>query len=162
MHETPFFSKFGRQARLLVDIILGIPHDEGNTADTEVLAQGTRDNLQIAFELARRNLTEHATRQVANNGKLAPYPVFKPGQKVLMYRPFQDTDGPNPNILLPWRGPYILCAQLSPVAYRVRRTNETRQISVHLAHIKPFHPREKPPAPQFDKLANFVLGKEIP
>ena len=102
MHETPFFSKFGRQARLLVDIILGIPHDEGNTADTEVLAQGTRDNLQIAFELARRNLTEHATRQVANNGKLAPYPVFKPGQKVLMYRPFQDTDGPNPNILLPW------------------------------------------------------------
>ena len=78
MHETPFFSKFGRQARLLVDIILGIPHDEGNTADTEVLAQGTRDNLQIAFELARQYSTERATRQAADNDKLAPCPVFKP------------------------------------------------------------------------------------
>ena len=27
MHETPFFSMFGRQPRLPVDIILGIPHD---------------------------------------------------------------------------------------------------------------------------------------
>ena len=33
---------------------------------------------------------------------------------------------------------------------------------MHLAHIKPYHPREKPPAPQLDKLANFVLGKQIP
>ena len=148
MHETPFFSMFGRQARLPVDIILGIPH-EGSTADTDVFAQDTRDNIPIAFELARRILTERATRQAADNDRLAPYPVFKPGQKVLVYRLFQDTDGPNPKLLLPWRGPYILCSQLSPAVYRVRRTNGTREVSVPLAHINPFHPQEKPPAPQF-------------
>ena len=125
MHETPFFSMFGRQARLPVDIILGIPH-EGSTADTDVFAQDTRDNIPIAFELARRILTERATRQAADNDRLAPYPVFKPGQKVLVYRPFQDTDGPNPKLSLPWRGLYLICSQLSPVVYRVRRTNETR------------------------------------
>ena len=125
MHETPFFSMFGRQARLPVDIILGIPH-EGSTAGTDVFAQDTRDNIPIAFEFARRILTERATRQAADNDRLAPYPVFKPGQKVLVYRPFQDTDGPNPKLSLPWRGPYLICSQLSPVVYRVRRTNETR------------------------------------
>ena len=88
---------FGRQARLPVDTILGITH-VGNIADTEMFAQNTRGNLQIAFELARRNLTERATKQAANNKKLAPYPVFKPEQKVLVYRPFHDTDGPNPTV----------------------------------------------------------------
>ena len=48
--------------QLPVDIILGIPH-VGRTADTEEFAQNTRDNLQIAFELARRNLTERADKQ---------------------------------------------------------------------------------------------------
>ena len=33
---------------------------------------------------------------------------------------------------------------------------------MHLAEIKPFHPRENPPAPQFDMLANLFLGKEVP
>ena len=115
---------FDRRARLPVDKLLGIPHVE-NTADTEVFAQNIRDNLQIEFELAHRNLTERATKQAASNEKFAPYPVFNPGQKVLVYRPFQDTNGQNPKLLLPWRGPYIICSQLSPIVYRLRRTTET-------------------------------------
>ena len=94
--------------------------------------------------------------------KIASYPVFKPGQKVLVYRPFQDADGPNPKLLPPWRGPYVICSQLSSVVYRVRRTNETREVSAHLARIKRYHPREKAPAPEFDKLSIFFLGKQIP
>ena len=93
-----------------------------------MFAQDTRDNLQIAYELERRNLTKRATRQAANNDKLAPYPVFKPGQKVPVFRPFQDTGGPNPKLLLPWRGPYIVCSQLSSVVYPVRRTKDARSI----------------------------------
>ena len=69
MHETPFFLMFGRQPRLPVDTILGIPH-VGRTADTEELALNTRDNLQIAFELARRKLTERADKQAEQNSKL--------------------------------------------------------------------------------------------
>ena len=152
---------FGRQTRLPVNIILGIPHVR-RTSDTEELAQNTRGNLQIAFELARRNLTERADKQAERNSKLKPYPVFKPGQEILVYRPYQDSDGPNPKLLLPWRGPYVVCSQLSPVVYRVRLMNDTREVSVHLARIKPYHQRETPPAPQLEKLGGLFLGEPIP
>lgn len=67
----------------------------------------------------------------------------------------------NPKLLLPWRGPYIVCSQSSQVVYFARRANETQEVSGHLAHLKPNHPRQKPPAPQLDHLANFFLGKRI-
>ena len=76
VHEAPFFLMFGRQPRLPVDIILGIPH-VGRTADTEEFAQNTRDNLKIDFELERRSLTKRADKQTEQNRKLKPCPVFK-------------------------------------------------------------------------------------
>ena len=104
-------------------VILGIPC-EGGTADAEELVQQTRDNLYIAFEPARRYLTERAAKQAAGNDNLPPYSVVHPDQQVLVYRPYQDADGPNPKLLLPWRRPYAICSQLSPVVYRVRRMKE--------------------------------------
>ena len=71
MHETPFFLTFGRQARLPIDIIFGIPH-VGRSTTTEEFAHSTRENLQIAFELARRNLSERIDKQKAKNSKLPP------------------------------------------------------------------------------------------
>ena len=161
MHETPFFLMFGRQARLPVDVILGIPH-VGSSSDTEMFTKTTRENLQTAYELARQNLSERAAKQAAHNDKLPQFPVFQPGQRVLLYKPYHDSDGPNPKLLLPWRGPYTICSQLSPVVYRVKRPNEERELSVHLAHLKQYHTRQTPPAPQFDKLAEYFLGKRIP
>ena len=40
--------------------------------------------------------------------------------------------------------------------------NERPEISVHPAHVTPYHPRETPPAPQFDNLPEFFLGKRVP
>ena len=85
MHQTPFFLMFGRQARLAIYIIFGIPH-VGRSTTTEENAHSTRENLQIAFELARRNLPERFDKQNANNSKLPPIQEFTPGQKVLVYK----------------------------------------------------------------------------
>ena len=161
MHETPFFLMFGRQARLPIDIIFGIPH-VGRSTTTEEFAHSTRENLQIAFELARRNLSERFDKQKASNSKLPPIPEFTPGQKVLVHKPHHSTNGPNPNLIQPWRGTYIICSKLSPAVYRIRHPDDTKQVSVDLAHIKSYRPRQSAPAPDFHKLEGLFLGKTLP
>ena len=162
MHETtPFFLMFERQAILPIDIIFGIPHG-GRSTTTEKFAHSTRENLQIVFESARRNLSKRMDKQKANNSKLPPIPGFTPGQKVLVYKPHHNTDEPNPKLIQPWRGPYIMCSKLSPVVYRIRHPDDTKQVSVHLAHIKSYRPRQSAPAPNFHKLEGLFLGKTSP
>ena len=88
--------------------------------------------------------------------------MFQLGQKTLVHELYQDSNGPDPKLLLPWRGPYVVCLQLSPVVYQVRLTNDTREVSAHLAHIKPYHQWQTSPAPHFEKLAELFLGKPMP
>ncbi len=163
VHETPYFLMFGRQARLPVDIIMGLPH-LGYEVDTHEFSKTTQENLQLAFELARRNLNERAEKQQIANSDATKYPVFRPGQRVLLFRPHA-TDGPNPKLQSPWRGPFVVRSQLSPVVYRVRpdsRSAEVSDVSVHLAHLKPYHSPSRPPAPDFNLLGEMFLGKSIP
>ena len=89
----------------------------------------TVENLQLAYELARRNLKERADTQAVENEKLS-FPCFKMGDRVLLYRPYHDTDGPNPKLVSPWHGPYTVRAKLSPVIYRVSKPNEPNKITV--------------------------------
>ena len=124
-HETPFFLVLGRQARLPINMTFGIPH-VGRSTTTEEFAHSTRENLQIAFELARRKLSERVDKRKAYNSKLPPIPKFTPGQKVLVYKPPQSTDGPNPKLIQPLRRPYIICSKLSPVVYRIRLPDDPR------------------------------------
>ena len=152
---------FGRQARLPIDIIFGIFH-VGRSTTTEKFSHFTRENLQIAFELARRNLSERIDKQKANDSKLPPIPEFTPGLKVLVYKPHQNTDRLNPKLIQPWRGPYIIYSKLSPVAYRIGRPDDMKQVSVHLAHIESYRPRQSAPAPDFHKLEELFLGKTLP
>ena len=125
MHETLFFLMFGRHARLPIDIIFGIPHVSRSTT-TKEFAHSTRENLKIAFELAPRNSSERIDKQEANNSKLPPIPELTPGQKVMVYKPHHSIDGPNPKLVQPWRGPYIICSKLSPGVCRIRHLDDTK------------------------------------
>ena len=67
-----------------------------------------------------------------------------------------------PKLQSPWRGPYVVKSQLSPVVYRVRpasRSAEVPDVSVHLAHLKPYHSQSRPPTPDFNLLGEMFLGK---
>ena len=79
-----------------------------------------------------------------------------------VYKPHHSIDGPNPKLIQPWRGPYIICSKLSPVVYRIRHPDDTKQVSVHLDHIKSYRSRQSAPAPYFHKLEGLFLGKTLP
>ena len=48
------------------------------------------------------------------------------------------------------------------MVYRIRHPDATKQVSVHLAHIKSYRPRQSAPAPDFHKLEGMFLGKTLP
>ena len=79
-----------------------------------------------------------------------------------VYNPHHSTDGLNSKLIQPWRGPYIIYSKCSPVVYRIRHPDDTKQVSVHLAHIKSYRPRQSAPAPDFHKLEGLFLGKTLP
>ena len=82
---------------------------------------------------------------------------------MLVYKPHDSTDGPNPKLIQLWRGPYVICSKLSSVVYRIQHPDDTKQVSVHLAHIKSYRPRQSAPAPDFHKLEReLFLGKTLP
>ena len=64
------------------------------------------------------------------------FPSFKPGEQVLIHRPCNEADGPNPKLISPWRGPHTVRAQMSPVIDRVTKDGNPAEITVHLDRMK--------------------------
>lgn len=69
--EIPYYSMFMRQPKLLIDTTVGIP---------DGYMKQTKNNLQLAFERARRSLERRANKQKARNCKLKYDPALQPGR----------------------------------------------------------------------------------
>ena len=99
LQETPHFLMFGRAAVLPVDLILGVPSTSAPQTQLDYSKQAV-ENLQLAYELARRTLRERADKQAVANETLS-FPSFKTGGQVLILRPYNEADGPNPKLISP-------------------------------------------------------------
>ena len=102
---------------LPVDVILGVPAHPASQSRQE-FSRRTVENHQLAYEIARRNLQECANNQ-ADVDTSRPFPSYQPGDQVLVHRPYSEADGPNPKLISPWRGSFVVRSRLSPVIYRV-------------------------------------------
>ena len=122
---------FGHPSVLLIDVFLGVPTNFAPKSKMEYSGQ-TVERLQLAYDLARRDLKGRADSQASVNAKLS-FPRFNMGEQVLLHRPPTPTDGPNPKLVSPWHGPYTVRAQLSPVIYRVSKDGDFAEITVHLS-----------------------------
>ena len=143
-----------------VELILGVPSTDAPQNKLDY-SRRTVENLQLAYELARRNLQERADKQAVENKKLS-FPSFKVGDKVLLHRPYHETDGPNPRLVSPWHGPYTVRTQLSPVIHRVSKPNEPVEVTIHLGRMKQFVKPKTSPAPDFEALDDMFLGTTLP
>ena len=137
LQETPHFLVFGRAAVLPVDLILGVPPTSAPQSQLDYSKQ-TVENLQFAYDLARRNLKERADKQAVANETLS-FPSFKPRGQVLIRRPYTEAYGLNPKLISPWRGSYTVRAQTSAVTYRVTKDGNPAEIAAHLGRVKTYY-----------------------
>ena len=151
---------FGRTATLPIELILGVPSTDAPQNKLDY-SRRTVENLQLAYELARRNLQERADKQAVENKKLY-FLSFEVGDKVLLHRPYHETDGPNPKLVSPWHGPYTVRAQLSPAIYRVSKPNEPAEVTVYLGRVKQFVKPKSSSAPDFEALDDMFFGTTLP
>ena len=111
LEETPHFLMFGRRASLPVDIILGVPCTFGSGTRLDY-SRRTVENLQLAYEIARRNLQERADKQSESNEKFVDSAISAWGSSVSTPSlPYTVADGPNPKLISPWRGPFTVRSQ---------------------------------------------------
>ena len=72
---------------------------------------------------------ERADKQAPINETLSLL-SFKTDEQVLIHRPYNEADGPNPKLISPWRGPYTVRAQMSPIIYRVTKDGNPAEITL--------------------------------
>ena len=84
------------------------------------------------------------------------------GDKVILHRPYHETDRPNPKLVSPWHGQCTVRAQLSPVVYRVSKPNKPAEVTVHLDRMKRFVKPKSSPAPDFEALDDMFVGTTLP
>lgn len=160
LHETPHYLVFGRAPLLPVDLILGVPATDTPQSRLDY-SRRTVENLQLAYELVRRNLKERVSKQASANEKLS-FPSFTSGEKVLVHRPYHETDGPNPKLYSPWHGPYVVRSKLSPVTYRVSKPDDQVETTVHLGRMKKYVQPTSSPVPDLEALDELFLGTSLP
>ena len=72
------------------------------------------------------------------------------------------TDEPNPNLTSPWRGPFTVRSQLSPVICRVARYGEIAETPVHSGRIKAYHHDATGSVPDLTALDDLFLVTTFP
>ena len=113
-----------------------MPSTSGSETQLEY-SRRTVEKSQVAYEIARGTFQDCAEKQAESNEKLS-IPLCQPGEQVLVHRPDTVADGPNPKLISPWRGPFTVRSQLSPVVFRAARDGELAETSVHLGRIKAY------------------------
>ena len=102
----------------------------------------------------RRILQERANKQASSNENCRFLNISLGKYTVSTYTV---ADGPNPKLFSPWRGPFTVRSQLSPVIYRVARDGEHAETSLRLGRIKAYQNDASSSVPDFTALDDLFL-----
>lgn len=146
---------------LSIGIILDIPSQQVPQAPLELKIR-TNDNLQLAYEVARRIMSEKVKAKNDRNATLS-FLQFKAGDRDLTHKAYSPADGPDAKLARLWRGSYVVLSRLLPVVYRAtREEDKTETTSVLLARMKPFLRRYPGKEHGTEPDDTLFLGRQIP
>ena len=130
---------FGRQARIPIDVMYGLPPGESETCSQYVL--NLRRSLESAYRIARQNLLVSAHRQKEYYDTKVHGKPFTQGDLVWLCNTAVPR-GSSRKLYSPWTGPYKVVKCLSDLVYRIQDIKRKRKkLVVNFDHLKPYHSR---------------------
>ena len=133
---TPFYLMFGRQARLLADVIYGTPNIAEQSQSAYEYARNLKRRMENAFTLARQHSLKHHQRQKELYvGKVHGKP-FEKGEYVWLNSPMGQK-GASRKLHHPWAGPFKVLKRISDSTYRIQKLEgRKRKKIVHFNRLK--------------------------
>ena len=148
-HETtgasPYSLMFGRELRLPVDLMFGLPETE-TSPNTNQYALRLRERLEKAYHHTREHTRAQQHRQKDLYDQRACGNPFKMDDLVWLHHPAVPR-GQAHKFHRPWRGPFKIVKVLSDSHYRITSIEPPRRrLVIHFDRLKPFKERSTPAA----------------
>jgi hypothetical protein len=134
---SPNFLVFGREVAAPIDILMGQPPNSQPLQSVNDFVDERLNAARISYKIVREQLHKAAERQKHYYDLRVKKTSYHVGDQVWLWKMRRKTGRK-----LKWErcytGPYLVMEQIGPVNYRVRRSNRTNPIIVHVDKLKPY------------------------
>ena len=135
---TPFSLMFGREARLPIDVMFGLPPGEESVSPSHY-ALLLRRRMEAAYHHVRSQLSLQQRRQKTLYDRKAAGAPYCVDDLVWLHSPAV-ARGSSRKLHCPWKGPYRVIKVITDVTYRVQQMRPPRRrVVVHYDRLKPYH-----------------------
>jgi hypothetical protein len=140
-NESPFFMLYGREARLPVDVAMGMPVEEGHQEQEDYVMELVK-GLKRVHEQGREALQRSQQQRENSKGAGRRVPKFSPGDQVMVRTPVIGV-GLAKKLQHQWNGPFKVLRKMGETTYEVSNAGEgSRAISVN--RLKPYYEYDHP------------------
>ena len=130
---TPFMLMFGREMRVPVDVMFGLPPSA--TPNRDDFVEGIRFTLNNVYDRVRDNIGSAQKRQKELYDRRSHGTAYKEGDRVWLYVP-AIPKGSCPKFHRPWMGPFKVEKRISDVTYRIKNEQTGKVKVVHFDRLK--------------------------
>ncbi|KAJ8703953.1 hypothetical protein PYW07_013247 [Mythimna separata] len=134
--HTPARVNFGREMRLPVDIITGVPPDK--TKPVTDFVSDLQDQLDEVHKRVRENSLHTSVKMKTRYDRNANAKGFEEGALVWLHNPLR-RKGKSPKLQARWEGPYTVIKRINDVTYRIKKGLRGKPKVVHVDRLAPYH-----------------------
>jgi hypothetical protein len=155
-HYSPNMLIFGRENRMPLDLVLGLPEPENPARDYDDFVSDVQEKMRAAYNIVRDELKQAANRNKRYYDMSVRPTKFQAGDWVYYYNPRRYT-GKSEKWSRKYIGPMLVLKQLGPVNYLLQKTKNSLPFVSHVDKMKRCYSRTPVVQKQNDVMQSSVL-----